>query len=578
MQSLESYGAYGRYFRRPERLIGQIIAIAAAVLAVGSAVAAPPQIELSIADTDRAGRYARHLAELGAEIDRPQGEVLQQFIDIFLIGVDTAKPARADLITDEAPTRYRLHVPVKDIRDFRTQNLKPVGIPSSQSFRDRELFKLGGRRGAAFDGWMRYGNPAGGEYAFIAEKQDEVPATLADPSDEIRKKLNGQYDAVFSLTNDPTEEGLEQAVQERLGRYLAERDEAIEALKPAKGETPEEFEYRKMLASHQFDDYAMLYAESKLLEAFSKLDIENNSARVDASLEALPSTRLEGMMRLLGQSASRFAAVPLGSNPVLSGRVNIKLDQYRTDQFLAQLRAWRAATISGIKADQDRTAEEKTSGEDAVSRLVDSMRKVVVAGSLDGFLEIADSTAGRQTFGGIHVPNGEDFFEALKAFENTKSISKLELNVDKIGELDVHRVGVSEGMFSDLVTLAGTSEMLVAIAPDTLWMAAGPDARNTLEQTINQLDGEAAIADELVFRLDAKLATIADAVINQLPETDDPAIRQMIKAALATGNDSLFLNFSVEDAKMTGEMEIKSGILGFIGRYIARFSRENLDG
>jgi len=545
-------------------------------------VASPPEIEVVVADTERAGRYSETLVKLAPADQHRQGRVLRDFIDVFLIGVDVSKPGQIDLLTGESPTRYRLHIPIEDFRDFRFQNLKPVGISSNRVLGSTDLYRLGGRqRGQAFRGWMRYANGERGDYAFIAEEQDEVPKDLDDPSEDIKARLAGEYDAAFGLTNtdaaDADQRSLE--VQERLGRYLAERDETVDAMKPARGETPEQFEYRKLLTSHQFDDYAMYYAEAATFDAFLALDLESEkTGRIDVSMTALPETRLDGILGRLGESASRFAAIAFSDDPVLSGRVNLTFDDYRKNQLQSQLRAWRAAVVSGIETDDSRSEEEKAAGEKAVGMLVEGMRKVVVAGDVDAFIEMTAANGENQSVGAVHVPNGNEFTDILKAFENTRSVTELEMNVGKVGDVDLHRVVVDEESFADLVSLIGSREFIAGIGPNTLWAAAGEGAEDRIRQSIEKLDGEPVLDTATVFRADAKLAGIVDLVVSWLPPSDEMDQREMLLAALKAGDDAAFIEFRVDEGQLSGELTFNSGLLGYVGRYLAWFSKENLDG
>jgi len=302
------------------------------------------------------------------------------------------------------------------------------------------------------------------------------------------------------------------------------------------------------------------------------------SGRIDVSMSALPETRLSGILGRLGDSASRFAALAFSEDPVLSGRVNLEFDEYRKTQLQSQLRAWRAATISGIKTDDSRSGEEKAAGEKAVEMLVEGMRKVVVAGVLDAFIEMTSSNGQNQSVGAFHVPNGNEFTEILEAFNGTRSVTELEMNIGKIGDVDLHRVVVDEESFSDLVALIGSREFIAGIGPNSLWAATGKGAEDRIRQSIEKLDGEPVLDQATVFRADAKLAGIVDLVVDWLPPSEEMDQRQMLLAALKAGNDAGFIEFRVEDGQLSGEMTFKSGLLGYLGRYLAWFSKENLDG
>ncbi|QDT64213.1 hypothetical protein [Calycomorphotria hydatis] len=564
-----------------------LLALAGAVLlcgwqAVGSAESEAtdldlkdaPEVRVVVADTDRWVDYARHIIGLAPKEQQDQAEVLAGFLDVFLIGVDRNRPALADTFSQVTPMRYLLHVPVppREFRTFNRDNLQPIGISVDSVIGENGMYRLGARPPAAFTGWMLYEPNKRGNFAFIAEAKEEVPAELGDSTPSAEKLLGEDFDAALELINKTN------AVEARSKRFIPDRDQMVADMKPNKGETKTAFALRKLTLMQSWENSMAMYAEAAKIYLGVNLDTLQNIGTADLTMTVLPETQLMKVIKLLGNN-SRYASVPTTEDPILSGRIHLPLDERFQKQLLDLSDAVETNSLAIVEDDESRSAAQKKAGSAATKALFGFIKKTVEAGTLDGFIEIETASNGKfVAVGAMHTPYGNEGLAVIQSFKGTKTVTTIDESVETYKDIPIHRVDLNPEGIEDLTEMFGTTDVYIGTASDAIWYAGGQDALAKLKSTIDAAaSGNMVTSPETVLRAKGHGLPVTEMFLDRVYPTLDPITRAMLRGGLSSGDDRAEIEFLSTAEGLDGSAKLQSGSLGFIGRYLARFSKENLD-
>ena len=118
---------------------------------------------------------------------------LDEILPTFLDGIDKERPMRIDILLGEnQQERYRLILPISDLKDFRN-NLEVFEITSKKQ--RNGPYKLDN----LFQGFMKYLRDF--KYVVISEKLSEVEE-INDPLKRVQELLNKKYDFSALITNE----------------------------------------------------------------------------------------------------------------------------------------------------------------------------------------------------------------------------------------------------------------------------------------------------------------------------------------------------------------------------------------
>ena len=131
------------------------LAIAAAVLLSAVSVRAQdyvPRISSTLKTSNEAIADLEWVLNLTSPEERKQWPTLKDYLDIFLIGVDPARPLRSDVIMGAKVDRYIMSIPIADFREFRNgapettrrpRFVLPPLPPKTSDAREKSLASVG---------------------------------------------------------------------------------------------------------------------------------------------------------------------------------------------------------------------------------------------------------------------------------------------------------------------------------------------------------------------------------------------------------------------------------------------------
>ncbi len=558
------------------------IALLAAGLAATPAAAQPqlpagaaPEIRAVLTDSQRVLDRLKLVVGLTNAEEQKQYATLKDFVDVFLIGVDPAKPVRFDVQTDEAATRYRMFVPVEPgkFTDFWKLNLVPLGIPVHSYPKVPGLFQLGGQPTDAFTGFMRYDPKDRNGYAVIAEKIEDLPADARPPLETVKNLLGLGYDVAAELTNTPGNEAA------RLAHFQSQKTKTLGQLQRDAAESASDFEARRYMAELQFDQTGRVYAEAQKLFLGSKLDPKTSVASGAMTIDALPGTSLAAAIDAFGKTPSRFAGMPRDEQASSSGRINYPLDKFQRDQFLELMKRVRAAELEDMAAAKDATAEQKTAGAAFINALFDRLDEGLAAVPIDGFVEITrgDKAAGGKLtmVGGLLSPDGKKWDDVIELLPKTRRASNLKMNTGEHAGVSLHELTLTKEEHPGWYEIFGGGTLLAGTSKDAIWYAAGPNADAALKKAIDEAAQPGQPTDAVIaFRGElAPWTRILDAQLGTELLRD---IWSKARDSFSEGVGVVTVNMTRTATGLESLLAIDRGVLRVIGKELTKFSKENL--
>jgi hypothetical protein len=518
-----------------------------------------------------------YLLKLTDPEEQKQWDVLSNYLEVFLIGVDRKLPTQIEVILGESGQRYVSSFPVSKLSDFLKKNLKPLGIDSRLVANKDNEYQLGrNRKQDPFNGFLLYAQP----YAIIAEKDHEADlnAVPADPRPALKPLVDRNYLVAIEAHNKQTDAA---AQAKRLEGFETTRKKTLSGLKKEKGETDAQFDFRKQVMDIQLSEAGLFFAESERVLAGMTIDRNQGQGHVDIELTPIADSDLGKGVAQLGVKASYFANVEKSPNPILSLRVNHPLTESRKKTALAMASLIQKRLLSLSAADAKLTPEQK----DADTQLVDKTKELleggINVGMADGFADVHAAPSGKNTMlAAFRAADGTKITDLLNLFPKARPGNTVKLDVAEESGVKIHSLELAADSFPSLVQLIGSKLVYVGGGKDVVWVAAGDNALEALKAAIKKTtQPPASGAEKAPFaELVVKLKPWVEGVATDLPKKKTEGMyRKIALSAFQGGDDQLSLKLERQGAKIVGEIVAQKGLLRFAGKVAAAFSRENLD-
>lgn len=514
--------------------------------------------------------------------NRKEWRNLKTFLDVFLIGVNTKKPIRVDLLLQDGPMRYRFYVPVdsKNVTKFRAKNLAPIGVTTRRRGRTYYSWVLaqgGADAGPKTKGFMR---DIGG-YLAIAEKEAEVSKKFPNPLLPIAGPVK-QYDLFLLAQNSKIAAA---DLKARMTWFKKIRKELEAAIQKKEGESQSAFEMRKLSSKQLYDESERIYSETADMLLAWTTDAVKNEGRFDIRVAAIPGTDLDKTIQQLGVKPTYFANIPRHKQSILSVRVNHPLDTMRQQNFLTMFGLLKKLSADEINADKTYSAADKKSRVDAVGFIHTLLSENVKKGICDAFVEahsnppVKGKVAKNTVLAGLRTVNGLHVDDVLKAFAKTGLPKNFKFNIAKQGKVQIHSVTVNLKKHPGLKLFFGSETLFVGTSKEHIWFAAGPNALKELQAAIQQaaLPNKGAVTDPFVD-IYVKVQPWLKLYHDQQGKNGNPVFRNNLLKAVAPGIDTVTLKFRRDKNEIIGQLVVKQDILRLAGNVIAKFIREKVAG
>lgn len=533
-------------------------------------------------------------------------------LDIFLIGVSTEHPIRFDFVFD--PVNGYLTqaiVPTSNLKEFRLDNLDPIGIGTEVDKKDKNLFEC---VGSVYEGWMRY-LPKPVPYSVFFKQPEAIPADMPHPENLHQPLAEKDYMGFLYMAN------LAEGLDRRRAAFDAYRKTSDESFKKLSTESREQYELRKAMREETLAILKQWLAEIAHGEFGAKIDTDKQSFPTHLTISALPDTSLARELKILAEHASQFGAVQPAKDNILTARINMPLNQERIPGVKTIYELALPVLKERINSSEKASAGEKTARNEIATLMLDVMTENLTSQkTLDAMLDVAPANGKHALLMGIAASGQEKINQMIEKIPAAQSGWSVKMNADKAGETTIHELTFGKNPPKSLTEFYGDSNKAwIGVSAGHLWLAGGEGALESLKAAIATVEGAKAPAASgalLVAEMNARpIIQNIDAVMHdpeleilqqinlkgrrqeRLKEAkeDQPAAEEKKPGERATGNlatfvwiptaiavlegqpDRMTMSLKLdENGNLVGATDAQGGVLKALGTLIAKFADETL--
>ena len=524
------------------------------------------------------GLTSKEEQEFGADVDGALEDVST--------GINIDKPVRIDMQSDSQPVNYLFWIPYADQDDF-LYNLDSLGWPPFQVPGVPNFYLIDD----PFEqGWIRFLPEQ--NYAILAlttpenheETKQQVLAAGA-PGPEVLRLQDLSASILATLRNSRAGDESQVKRRETFSRI---RNDDIAAVQQRPAESKSEFNLRKGRWSIFYDEMERAYIEALGIEFWSNLDRDKTTLSVSFDASAIAMTSLEESIAEFGQVPDAFAAIQPLAETVLSGRLNVSVDNLRKKNATEFLDLLSVDVNSRIDESTTLQDEEKQATRTIFDDVITLFRDGFASGNVNGFVEASHDGTEFTMVGAVSAPGSARLTETLKQLPSARSGNMVDLNVSTADDIAIHKISLAEGFVALADQLFGVGrEFFIGIGRDQVWLATGPGAEELMQSKI--AEAQDAKMSEVLLSVEVRLAPWVNRLHELADESEIPQVveerapwrekRARLKQLSESvgGEDQLTMKVNSADGKVSGRAQVTQGLLRFVGRQIAKMAKENLD-
>ena len=532
----------------------------------------------------------KSVLDLTLPAEQTQWENIEGYIDTFAIGIDDARPVYVNVMTGIKPNAILIWIPLTSkqqlFKEFR-ENLESLGYEVTRDAKDVTLYMLSQD---AESGWIRVLSTE--RYAALVLTSDKT--ALPGLKELILKAVLPTNNVVDNMDAELLNTDISAAAQaQRKAAYQEVRRVSMEAIQKRPSESATEFALRQLAVKQQMDEGERVLAE--LARGFLSLLLDKKTpgaptASLKISASAIPGTSLDAAIQQINTQPDAFAGLQKFEGSALSGRLNHPVDPMRQANFIAFLALTEQDMADRLKSSKERTEAEKTTSLKVTTGVLDVIRSSINAGWMNGFVEsVPDGKGDFTSVAAFSAPGAGDLTAVLPELANAGKGNLVEMNVDKQGDVAIHRIQLAEG-YIDLVdrVFGAKKDLFVGVGPAHVWLASGLGGKEKLKETIAGL-GAPQTTDHPVhleisclpwvqrFEESAKKDPPGKTPEEQEIQREWARRRARAIASFQNGGDRIVLDFHVKNGEVTGDLTLEHGLLRFAGKLMSAFSKANFE-
>ncbi|HAA51397.1 MAG TPA: hypothetical protein DCE43_16890, partial [Planctomycetaceae bacterium] len=522
-----------------------------------------PKVSAVLHSADRLLEDLKLLSDLTTTTEKKQWDNISGIIETFLFGIDTKKPIGIEVLLGGEEEEYRFALPVSNLKEFIDENLGGFEITSRKI--GTGLYRLSENKDTL--GYMRHRKG----YASISESRAALNVVI-DPVARAAALAPRRHSVGGLIKNKP--EG--QAARRKA--FVSIRNNLQSAIKTRKDETPSELALRKELRAYELGEAERFVVESESLALGFRIDPKTRQAVLDLDLSAIEGTSLDKSIGSLSKTPSHFASVPSPEDSILSFRIHHPLDEFRKTSLQAVLTATRNAIQGDINRTASTTDDQKAASIKVLDTIVATVQSSLQKGILDAFVEVSPTADGNNVMvAAIRTIQGDRLRSALTTIPNSTLATDVKVDVSKAGGVAIHELTLPASFHDDFAKIFGPNKtILIGTSPDAAWCAAGPGALKALTQAITERAKPGA-ANPVFVDLSVTAGPWLTAYDKRMGTKGGAADRKLALTAFSKGQDTIAFQLRRDKARVLGQITLGTGILRFLGKKMAQFSKENLE-
>jgi hypothetical protein len=545
-----------------------------------------PKVSIVHRGVDTLKADLKSLIDLTSEAEQEQWLNLQDYLDLFAIGIDTERPIRVDILTGIQPTAYMIWLPYPEDGHFDLRdNLNSFEFETRRDPQDENLFRFL----PPDQGWLRILPDI--RYAVLVFTTPQDDALLkqllmkaGDPLPEVQSLLDTGASMGVQLINGETSA---EDQQKRRDSFAELRDVSMDAVQKRPDESETEYALRRLALSNQLDELERLMVESEALKGWVALDRENNTAELKFTATAIAETSLAVTISEFNQHPDAFAAVAPMEGAVFSGRLNHPIDELRQKNALAFIDLL-GKDIDGRVAESTKlSTTEKDATLKLFHGLADLISEGIKTGNVNGFTESKPDGAGDfTTVSAVSSPNAAKLVDILPLLTQAGKDNTVELNIESVDGVTIHKIALAKGFVDLIDRIFGDSrDLYIGTSDSHVWLASGEGSLDLLKSMIQSIKEPESNKRTLTASINllpwvVRWKQIAD----EKEQPEDAEARQQWRESLRRlgdavealkTDDSLSIDIPVTEEMVSGQFKFDTGLLRFVGKEIAAFTKEN---
>ncbi len=529
--------------------------------------------------------------DLTTPVEQKQWENIQGYIDTFIIGIDETREVQVQVMTGTNPAGYLVCVPLAGALDmskvFR-ENLDSLGYGMTRDPADHTLYSI--ESDADEYGWMRVSGADRYAYFMITTNKALMPALKGIVLKAALVPTILNQNMIAELKNTDT---AAPAIAHRIAAFKPIRDERMALIKQRPDEKPTAFQLRHASSRQLYDEAERIMSEADQMLMTLTMDRTIPNApkfNLRTTVSGIPGTSVEATIAQYSGLTDAFAGLQRMKDSALSVRVNHPLDALRKKHLTETLKLTKADIEAGLTANKTRTDAEKEAFKKFTTGVFGVLEASVQSGHLNGIIEsIPDSDDHSTTVAVFVSPAAADLNQILPLLTDAGKGNDVAMNLQKVGDVDVHKIQIAEGFIDAFDKLFGAhQDLFIGVGAGKVWIASGKNGLETLKSTIAAVGAPAA--NPVALKIEGNLLPWAKR-IDAVAKKEKPAnltadeeklrrerarVRERALAALAT-DDDFSLVVTGEAGTWVGEFTSNTGLLRFAGKMMAAFSKENFE-
>ena len=583
--------------------VAGLAAVTLALLLPNTAAAADPvRIITALRSTDEVQSDIKFLvADLAGE-RASYDELIRDFIDILLFGLETRQPARFDaMLVGDEPYRLAMALPLADLDEFIEENLEPVNINVRRRRRTRDTYDL---RGNVYDGVMKVAEAGGRSVALLAREEIDLPPSSGpgSPGSVAASLLGGSdWDLLLHVGPESGTPEQRQAVAEAMkARRLDDIERRAE-------ETPAQLALRKVVAGHSADRMVRLLGGAETIDLKTRLDQAARESTSRMVMVPRPGTELAENAARVGTIAYPYGRVARPGDAVFSLRTQYAMTDSRRARMRESLEAGRPVAQEQIDA-AEATTEQKEARRKLTDLLYELLTDNTQAEAVNLFGDIRPAGGAHSGAMGATVADAGRVEELLDLVQQAYAGASVEKAVAEMTTADgqtvtLHRLTLPE-IGQPLRTFFGTDTGLVGVAKtaegdDHVFGAIGTEGEAMLTEALGKIEGPGetttTIADVFMHAgpmmklLDEVMSSNDASIIDFIRQRrqrrgtarnvqvgDPAAYRRLAITAMQQGDDIVKATLQRDGEQIVGGGRAGEAVLRALGEVVARMAEENL--
>ena len=553
------------------------------------------QIAMRSADKVLAG-LEKIVSGLAAEPDA-YDELLFPTLDIFLIGVDTARTLRFDLIQPaEGDSRLNMMIPLSDTKDFLKDNLEPTGIEYKR--RSSTYYELE----EVYEGHLRIVDG----YGVMSKKghEEDAPEGMASPAEGDARLFAKPADIAVLIDAASGSPAERRAVAEALGR------QRVEAIERREDESEAVFNLRRTMAENRAGHLPNILGGIERMLFGYETQTDTGTGRSHLVIEAAEGTEMAELIEGVGTPDFLFAGVPTVDDPIYTGRLAWPMTENRKARWAEALEASRAVAAERLDEQEPAPSDDRRAAQGELSEATYDFLKANLDQPLLGvFTEMR--AAGGKTYtaaAGVQSVDGTALKDVLAKVPAAVEGAELKVGVATIagpsGEVELHELTIPS-LSQPIQDFIGGTTVTVGTSAGGVYVAGGPGGVDLLTESLKDVEAKptqsiltmrahlgpvARLLDSVMTKRGVSLIEFMQArreerlerrqdadEARRLQVTNPAAWREAaLEALLDKPDDVLTTELKKVDGRIEGETTLGTSILAAVGELIAKFAKENL--